>query len=460
MNHSAEANPASDPLQFLDEAVPTPPADEIGLAEAPAVEAQPAAAAPGAPRHPGRRSGIERRTAEPAPQPGGGTLTIALGAVALLGAIGLGAAPATSMLDTLSRFGINSATLALTGVVALTAGSLRRQLNALRHGLAEPRDDGTRAAVQQLLDHHAAAAERPAPIGEELQHALIALQRQDEKLNNLTKAIKMYGKPLMEISGHGTEMAGSLAQLRAAVEAGTESGKASAGRLEQSLRGLGKLSQDVTELLTAMRSAQGQLAGLVARPAATVSFEPLQQQLQRLEVGVQAVAQRLENSEVQKSLLRLEDHTHKAQDAVQQLLRGESVTRAQVALQEHFDGALRRLGDGLNQLRDGNLGGIETAVRDIQREVAGVATAVAQIQANVKNGARPAAPAAGNAPAPAPAPVQAQAATPPPAATTAAPGTPAAPADGKEGGSYATGSRSTAGKNVLGAIAKLKQMKS
>jgi hypothetical protein len=102
------------------------------------------------------------------------------------------------------------------------------------------------------------------------------------------------------------------------------------------------------------------------------SLDPLQQQLVRVDVSVQALAQRLENSEVRKSLLRLEDPAEGPQD-LQQLLRGETVEKATAncrSTRRHHRAAQRRP----LQMRDGNLGGIETTVREIQREVAGVAT--------------------------------------------------------------------------------------
>jgi hypothetical protein len=81
---------------------------------------------------------------------------------------------------------------------------------------------------------------------------------------------------------------------------------------------------------------------------------------------------------------------------------------------------------------------------------------VAQINAAVKSGARLDASAAPTA--------TATAAAPSPA-TSPAPSSPAPTADGGVapsnggGGGYQTGARSSSGRNVLGAIARLKQMK-
>jgi len=136
-------------------------------------------------------------------------------------------------------------------------------------------------------------------------------------------------------------------------------------------------------------------------------------------------------------------------------------------LSQKLEHAEQRMQTGLDQLRAGNLSGMETSIRDIQREVASVATTVVQIQAAMKNGARatastPAMPAP-QAPPPAAAaaaesaPRATPAPAPAPAGTDTAPtGQPAATNDA---GGYQTGKRNTTGKNVLGAIAKLKQMK-
>ena len=43
---------------------------------------------------------------------------------------------------------------------------------------------------------------------------LIALERQDEKVNNLSKSLKMYGKPLMEIATQGNDIAAQVQQQK------------------------------------------------------------------------------------------------------------------------------------------------------------------------------------------------------------------------------------------------------
>ena len=419
------------------------------------------------PDHPGADRARARATSAPA---GSGALLLTLGlavlaAATLLGTTLLGSNAAVA----LARLGLDSGTLFVLGTVLTTGALLQRHQGRAQRaeagGTAAHEPEWVRSAqesLQFLVASQQAHNERPPAAGEELQHVLIALQRQDEKINNLTKAIKMYGKPLMEISEQTTELAGAATQTRAAIET-------SAGTVRESLARLGQQIEQKLEQALADGGAQQERAELrdalhvvaadvdkLTKRQVTVSLEPLQQHLGRVEVAVAALAQRLDHSDLQKSLLRLEDAAQKTRDEVHQL-RGDGIGKATTQLQDRLDKATKGLADGLAQLRDGNLGGLESSVRDLQRELSGVATAVAQIQAVVKSGARVAAPATTPQPAP-----TAAAATP--AAAPAQPTPPAPPAAGDKGdadnAAYKTGARSSSGKNVLGAIAKLKQMKS
>jgi hypothetical protein len=344
----------------------------------------------------------------------------------------------------------------VAGTLLFTVGAMQRHASRLQHRLdeAENRRQQEAEALHQNLQQLVVGSAGKAPAdGGDLQHMLLSMQRQDEKITNLTKAIKMYGKPLMEISGQGTELAGGLASLKALVDGGVESNRQGMSRIESQLRAP-QNQKEFTELNGAVQKLMARIEALAAQKG-TVDLAPLQQQVSRLEVTVAAIAQRLDDNEVRKSLLRLEEASHKERDVLQELLRGDSVQKASAQLQARVDSVTKGLNDGLAQLREGNLNGLETAVRDIQREVSGVATTVAQINAAVKGGVRVANQATPT-PMPAPTPHEptATAATPVAAATPS----PASTA-GDSGGGYATGSRSSGGKNVLGAIAKLKQMK-
>lgn len=365
----------------------------------------------------------------------------------------------TDAVGALTNLGFGPQGLFVCGMVLAGAGASLRRTARLQQNLdaAEERRRAEAETLNQnlhgLLSARASSDEPAAHAGQDLQYILLALQRQDEKLNNLTKAFKMYGKPLMEIANQGTDLAGAVSTVKNMVEASSESSRQALLRMESQLKSpAGK--QELADLQNNMLQLVKKVDALAAHaPAAAVA--PLQQQVGRLEVTIAAIAQRLEDSEVRKSLLRLEEKAQKDRETLQELLRGERVQKVGADLQDKLERATRGLTEGLSQLREGNLGGLENAVRDIQREVAGVATTVAQINAAVKTGARALQAAAAPAPA-APAPSPAPTAATEKAAASAAP---AADKSSGEGGGYQTGSRSTGGKNVLGAIAKLKQMK-
>lgn len=361
----------------------------------------------------------------PAPSAGGfGTVA---GLLLAAGGAALGWFAPAELQATLGQLGLGAGSLVVVGAVVAAASRVVGSVRSAGAARAEALSTSLRADVRYLVAAQRSHEEKAPAAGEELQHLLLLLQRQDEKINNLSKAIKMYGKPLMEIAGNSTEVAGTLSQVRAAVDAG-----------KQERQQIGAT-----------------IAKLAASPA-TVDFAPLQERLGRLEVAVQAIAQRIDDPETRRSLLRLEDAAKATQSELQRIGKGDQVKAVASQLQEALDGTAGKLMTGLSQLRDGNLGGLETSVREIQREVAGVATAVAQIQNAVRSGAAPvrsAAPTAAAAPAAAPA------SAPTAPAPTPTPSAAGAPASSGEGGGYQTGSRSSSGKNVLGAIQKLKQMK-
>jgi hypothetical protein len=435
----ADANDVAAFEQELAETLDGPAPDDDGA---------PAAATPTAATRPLPDDGATPRAPGAA-----GVLPMALGVVAL-------ALP--SLEPVLSR-ALPAMPLLALGTLLFVAGTMQRLAARLQHRAdeAEQRRREQTDALQQLLreltdDAH---REKPPAEGEELQHVQMSLQRQDEKINNLTKAIKMYGKPLMEIAGQGTEFASGLASVKTIVEANGDSVRQGVARLETQLRASSS-SKELAELGATLQKVAARVDAFAAKDGGGAAVQALQQQVARIEVAVAAVAQRLEDSEVRKSLLRLEETALKGRDSVQELLRGDALRQATGQLQDRVDAATKGLADGLAKLRDGNLGPLEQSVREIQREVAGVATAVAQIHAGLKAAPRAAvaAPAASTAPATAPAATSAAAAAPAAATPAPAAGTPAAAGTG-EGAGYSTGTRTSGAKNVLGAIAKLKQMK-
>ncbi|MEO6593862.1 MAG: hypothetical protein ABIP94_03820, partial [Planctomycetota bacterium] len=187
-----------------------------------------------------------------------GSLAIVFGSVLLLGSIALAFLPGADQgTSWLARMGLEPRTLTVLGALVVVSGLLRRAIAGLHKRLdaAEGQSNGVDAlqatlqeGLQFLVDAQHASNERPPAAGEELQHVLVSLQRQDEKVNNLTKAIKMYGKPLMEISGQGTELAGGVGMVKTAVDVGTEATKQAFARLETQLRSVGGPKQEFVEL--------------------------------------------------------------------------------------------------------------------------------------------------------------------------------------------------------------------
>lgn len=326
-------------------------------------------------------------------------------------------------------------TITLLGLALFAIGTGQRRTSRVQQRLKALEnerssvDDELRDTLAQILQGQAGQGVNGTEAGD-TQQLMLSLQRQDQKINNLTKAIKMYGKPLMEIAGQGTELAGSAAQIKALVEGAAESTRQGVNRVEQLVRSGGGKS----------------------------NLSDLPAQIGKLQVSLAAISQRIEDPEVRKSLVRVEDATTQLATQLKTLQRGENVKAATTELQQSLNHATSGLQKGLEQMREGNLTGLETSVKDIQRELAGLATAMSQVQAALKNGA----PVAARAPQAAPAPAAAAA-----GATTSSANKHAAPAaasggkapDGKDGSGYTTGKRKSGGKNVLGAIAKLKSMK-
>lgn len=403
-------------------------------------------------------------------------------AVGLLAAVG---AAVTLVLPGLTPIADLPTWLVVAAVAAFAAAGVRRHLARAMVDLhaAVGRHEELSAAVLDELQSLASRPQGPDPssardaTGNELDRLLVLLQRQDEKVNNLTKAIKMYGKPMMEIANQGADAAALIGQVKTLVEAALEASRQGFGRLEALARAGGNQQGDATELRAALAQMEQQLqrclAGFADRLPSIERIAVIEQvppQLTRVEATVQALGQRLDDSEVRKSLLRLEDSAKVLREALQQLQQGDLVHDATQRLEQRLDSTAQRLHGGLEQLQKGNLGSLETTVRDIQRELAGVATAVSQIQAAVKSGNRAAAAAATAAASPAPATTPRTTATtteadanPATAVASAAPAPEAAataPSDAQAGAAQnQTGTRATSGKNVLGAIARLKQMK-
>jgi hypothetical protein len=424
----------------------------------------------------------ERRRAAPANAARRGRMGRIFGLLCLGGGVvltvlaGQGRVPAL-----LTAWGLDASVLLALGSIAYVLGAMQRQtaLGQVRFDtLGYEQQEGQldmQASLAWLVEQQQQHLNRPPAEGEELAQVLLALERQDEKVSNLSRAMKMYGKPMSEIANQGADVAAQVSQLRSNLESVVESLQQGLQRLEAATRGkaidLGPLERQGAE------TAQDLKRTLTAFGERLPDKGALQQQLVRVEASVQAVSQRLEDSDVRKSLLRLEEVAKQHGKKLDELAPAATLTQETHKLERQLDSSVGKLGNALDQLRSKDVAGLENTVREIQREISGLATAVAYVQQAVKTGLRaaPAAPAP-SAPAPA-APAMAPAATPSAptsgaavvaaaiardaAAAASKPSIDTTGLDDAQAGvaQNKTGARASTGKNVLGAIAKLKQMK-
>lgn len=319
-----------------------------------------------------------------------------LGGSLLVTGIALGVLPADSnIVHILASAGFSASIVAIAGLVLLaTAQVLRAMQNAaqradwaLSRQLAAA--EALRGSVDSLADE-----EGPRVHSGSTDHADVtaALKRLDEKVNNLTRATKMYGKPLMELAGQVTESAEILNHVRTQTDLIAET-------IGQGLR---KFSDTIGE------------------------------RLQKIEHGVAGI----DASAVKHSLDKLEATTQKGFTG----LKAEDPGVARV--EQKLDATTRTLQEALAELKKSDLSKLEDAVREIQRELTSVAATVTNVQTTLRSQ---------------PAKTGAAAAAPAPQPTNAA----AANNDAHSGAAQNTaGTHTGSGKNVLGAIAKLKQMKS
>ena len=347
---------------------------------------------------PARPTSANRRRTSVATTPAGGNGATAAGAaLALLGFAQL-------FVPAVAEFAPAGWTAQLTltiGAVLVALGVGQRRVGAMQQQLEEheqeraARDAMVTESLEQLL---ARSADRD-PEADRSEQALLALQRQDQKINNLTKATKMYGKPLMEIAAQGAEVSGKVSQLQAALKAIASERDPARGELD-----LGPVAD-------------------------------------RIDAVTRALAELHQQTRADSRACR---------DALEQLHSQPTGAQSDEQLQVRLAEATTRISADIDRLRDQNFASIEASVSDIRREVTALAGAVGELQT---------APAAGKQPSPpAEASSQATEAGAPSDAPAQAAGAERSPLS-DEGSGYATGARKSRGANVLGAIAKLKQMK-
>jgi len=411
-NHSATDNP-------------TPPLAQHPLfgAEDADFDGMPAAAVDPEPATPRRSSRGRYRTA-PQPSRSSGTGLCFIGLLLVLGGLALAVLVTSkpALLGNLTQFlttGVTPGTIVMAGFALLAAGLAVR---------ANQNDDTVRLeeTLVRVEDSVERLAQSTSAIeGDELHRALLLLQRQDEKVNNLTKAIKMYGKPLVELGNASSDTLGSLRDVQQTLKAISEQG----GGIEQSLAELAVRVSEVhgrqgkEELLQLLESQESQAR---AQAAAQEAQQAHAEEIQKLAAGITALRDSQSDSASQDALRRVE---------------------------ARVDQAVAKLDESIAAASAGP--DYEDSFRSLQRELQGLATTLGNIQANVNRGGM----VASSAPQPtASAPAASGALSSAPAEPVAADGT-NKPGPGGLASSNAGTQQAKGGKNVLGAIAKLKQMR-
>lgn len=390
------------------------------------------------PEHTGRVDRSARRAGRNAQPTSTGFLWIGLGLTLTLAGAGLGIAGMVAP-DALADLSGVMGRLALTPVTVLLVGVLLAQhgANARRVAhLGRDQESGLGRVERHLeeLAHRqtdgAGDRDETVALRDSVDRMLIALDRQDEKINNLTRATKMYGKPLIDISKQVSEVANQVAEAsernpdvdgletrileRMGEQVEAAVGRATAGWEPGELGIDDATAERLADIHAATRRTVGsvdELKALVRQGSDAATGGP---DAEELSGRVDEVVAR-----------QLELWTKQVTDEVSQ--RVESLANAPAPTAPPID-----------------LSGLEGSLRQVQAELQRIATRLAQLENS--------GPARGSG-QPAPAPTA--------AAVGSTPQSAAAPAPNGDGpAAKIAGSSKQKGSNVLGAIAKLRAMKS
>ncbi len=186
-----------------------------------------------------------------------------------------------NLLAALTRIGLSPTLLLGFGLLTLGVGTLlgrqlRQTENVMRLQSAVHELLGVVDQVEvttQALHTADAARAATAMSGDEFGQVLFALQRNEEKLVNLTKATKTFGKPLVEMNTQIADAAAQVAQSQVMIQALRVASENGLNRVEETLRqqggsGSATQTQELRGGLDEMRNAlQGKLEGSLATHA-------------------------------------------------------------------------------------------------------------------------------------------------------------------------------------------------
>ena len=183
-----------------------------------------------------------------------------------------------NLLAALARVGLSPTLLLGFGMLTLGVGTLLgRQLRQTENVM---RLQATMHELLGIVDQvevttralHTADESRAATAlsGDEFGQVLFALQRNEEKLINLTRATKTFGKPLVEMNTQIADAAAQVAQSQVMIQALRVASENGLNRVEETLRqqggsGSAAQTQELRGGLDEMRNAlQGKLEGSMA----------------------------------------------------------------------------------------------------------------------------------------------------------------------------------------------------
>lgn len=352
-----------------------------------------------------------------------GVLTATLGLTAMAAAVAV-ALDFGGLASHLGGHGLTPALLGGFGAVAWIAATVQRRMERLAQSirgeaLAHAEQLASlRSGLSHLLD-----ANRPPATGEELQYVVLGLQRHDANAANLLRGMKLQAKAVADIGEHVAHANSVLKRIESMFE---------------SLAGESRMIRERLVQTTTRRDLEEQKELLLG-------VEAHLQELAALPGSIQKLADRTATaSELDRQSTLIRTLVGEKAQATEKLI-GEDLGKRLDARIADLQAALAK------QAGEGGLDRLERCVRELQREVGSIAlrAPMAPVQAAAESAQ--AAPAAG-------APSTVATGSILGAPTGAA--SPSASDDAASGvAQNAVGTRTGGGKNVLGAIARLKQLK-
>lgn len=355
----------------------------------------------------------------------------------IVGLAGLALGGLSAMLDGTARqvlldaaeFGLGPRSLVVAGIALFTIGLVQSEF--ARRAVADNRRyQGLDRSLRQIADVVTAKSTSTASPADALR---AEFDRLDEKIANLTRATKLYGTPLLEISNQVSDLANRLQDVLA---------------IEPKLR---EAIGEVGSQLAGERTA-GVADGAIAELQRTVEGS----RDRAVEAGTLAKRAADAVDELQFELMTM---VQTAQEDLRRAI-GDGAERTCKTLGDDLAKACRTI-DAASAQTGGapDLGPLTQSLAQIQREVTALATVVARLeQRPVQVAAAPASTSQSSPVTPMSSTLAAAPQEAPAAAATPAP-TPATTGSGDANATKIAGARQTNNKNVLGAIAKLKSMR-